>query len=71
MREPGGGNAVREEDPNQVYALGSSRGESARLGRQADELASETAALLDRTDLKPGDSAIDIGCTPRGDRAAL
>ena len=47
------------QDPNAVYALGSSPGESARLQRQADELAADSAALLDRTGLRPGQSAID------------
>ena len=42
-----------------VYALGSSAGESARLQRQADELAACSAALLDRVSLRPGHSAID------------
>ena len=54
------------EDPNAVYALGSSRGESARLERQADELAPDSSVLLDRVGLRPGDSAIDVGCGPRG-----
>jgi SAM-dependent methyltransferase len=53
-------------DPNAVYALGSSRHESARLQRQADELSPESLALLDRIGLRPGDSAIDLGCGPRG-----
>ena len=53
-------------DPNAVYSLGSSSGESGRLLRQADELASESEALLDRVRLGPGDSAIDLGCGPRG-----
>ena len=53
-------------DPNAVYALGSSGGESARLQRQADELAPESSALLDRVGLRPGDRAIDLGCGPRG-----
>lgn len=53
-------------DPNAVYSLGSSSGESERLKRQADELASESEALLDRVELGPGDSAIDLGCGPRG-----
>jgi ubiquinone/menaquinone biosynthesis C-methylase UbiE len=53
-------------DPNAVYALGSSSGESARLQRQADELAPDSADLLDRVGLRPGDSAIDLGCGPRG-----
>jgi SAM-dependent methyltransferase len=49
-----------------VYALGSSSAESARLQRQADELAPESGRLLDRVGLRPGDSAIDLGCGPRG-----
>jgi ubiquinone/menaquinone biosynthesis C-methylase UbiE len=53
-------------DPNALYALGSSPEESARLQRQADELAPESTALLDRVDLQPGDRAIDLGCGPRG-----
>jgi SAM-dependent methyltransferase len=59
---PAGGKA----DPNAVYSLGSSTGETERLTRQADELASESGALLDRVQLRPGDSAIDLGCGPRG-----
>jgi SAM-dependent methyltransferase len=55
-----------DHDPNAVYALGSSPGESARLQRQADELAVFNAALLDRADPRPGQSAIDLGCGPRG-----
>ena len=53
-------------DPTAVYALGSSGGESARLQRQTDELAPDSSALLDRVGLRAGDSAIDIGCGPRG-----
>lgn len=53
-------------DATAVYSLGSSQGESARLQRQADELACDTRALLDRIDLRPGQSAIDLGCGPRG-----
>ncbi|MBV9335940.1 MAG: methyltransferase domain-containing protein [Solirubrobacterales bacterium] len=53
-------------DPNAVYALGSSSGETARLQRQADELGPESSALLDRVGLRRGDSAIDLGCGPRG-----
>jgi SAM-dependent methyltransferase len=53
-------------DPNVTYALGSSPGESARLQRQADELADDSAALLDRVGLRPGQSVIDLGCGPRG-----
>ncbi len=54
------------DDPNAVYALGSSSGESARLQRQAEELAPDSAVLLDRVGLRPGDSTIDLGCGPRG-----
>jgi ubiquinone/menaquinone biosynthesis C-methylase UbiE len=53
-------------DPNLVYALGSSPGESARLEQQAAELAGDSAALLERIGLRPGQSAIDLGCGPRG-----
>jgi ubiquinone/menaquinone biosynthesis C-methylase UbiE len=53
-------------DANVVYALGSNRGESARLQQQADELASASAALLDRVGLRPGQRAVDLGCGPRG-----
>jgi SAM-dependent methyltransferase len=54
------------QDPNAVYPLGSSLGESARRQRQAEELAAATAALLDRVGLRPGQRAIDLGCGPRG-----
>ena len=54
------------DDARAVYALGSSSGESARLQRQANELAPDSAVLLDRAGLRPGDSAIDMGCGPRG-----
>jgi ubiquinone/menaquinone biosynthesis C-methylase UbiE len=57
---------ARVIDPNAVYALGSSSAESVRLQRQADELAPDSVALLDRIGLRPGDSAIDLGCGPRG-----
>src|SRR5260370_7812404 len=53
-------------DPNAVYPLGRSPGESERLGRQSDDLAGDSAALLDRTGLGPGQAAIDLGCGPRG-----
>lgn len=55
-----------QTDPNAVYSLGTSTGESERLQRQADELALESKALLDRVELRPGGSAIDLGCGPRG-----
>jgi SAM-dependent methyltransferase len=54
------------QDPNVVYALGSSPGESARLQRQAVELAADSRDLLDRVGLRPGHSVIDLGCGPRG-----
>src|SRR5579862_3248895 len=66
---PSGGQATDPElgqDPNAIYALGSSPGESARLQRQADELAAHSAALLDKVRLRPGQGAIDLGCGPRG-----
>lgn len=53
-------------DATAVYALGSSKGESERLLCQADDLAATSAALLDRVVLRPGHSAIDLGCGPRG-----
>jgi ubiquinone/menaquinone biosynthesis C-methylase UbiE len=53
-------------DANKVYALGSNRGESARLQQQADELAPASMALLDRVGLRPGQTAVDLGCGPRG-----
>ena len=37
---------------NAIYPLGSSAGESARLQRQADELAPDSAALLTRVGLR-------------------
>ena len=54
------------QDGAAVYALGSSPAETARLLRQSDELAPDSAALLDRVGLRPGQSAIDLGCGPRG-----
>jgi len=49
-----------------VYALGSNPEESARLQRQSDELRPQTAELLGRIALGPGQSAIDLGCGPSG-----
>jgi SAM-dependent methyltransferase len=60
------GTAANHPDANAVYALGSSAGESARLQRQAGELAADSADLLDRVGLRAGQSAIDLGCGPRG-----
>ena len=57
---------VPGQESNVVYPLGSSPGESARLQRQANELAADSAALLDRVGLRPGHSVIDLGCGPRG-----
>jgi ubiquinone/menaquinone biosynthesis C-methylase UbiE len=54
------------QDPNAVYALGSSPAESARLQRQADELALDSRDLLDGVGLRPGQAVIDLGCGPRG-----
>jgi ubiquinone/menaquinone biosynthesis C-methylase UbiE len=53
-------------NPNAIYSLGTGAHESDRLKRQADELAPESEALLDRVQLRPRDSAIDVGCGPRG-----
>jgi SAM-dependent methyltransferase len=53
-------------DANRVYALGSSPSESNRLERQAEELAADSNTLLDRTGLTERQSAIDLGCGPRG-----
>ena len=53
-------------DATEVYALGSNPGESARLQRQSDELRPQSAELLDRIGLGPGQSAIDLGCGPSG-----
>jgi ubiquinone/menaquinone biosynthesis C-methylase UbiE len=54
------------DDANEVYALSSSRSETDRLRQQADELAPWSSALLDRVNLRAGQSAIDLGCGPRG-----
>jgi ubiquinone/menaquinone biosynthesis C-methylase UbiE len=53
-------------DAASVYALGSNPAETARLRRQTDELRSQTAELLARIGLTPGQSAIDLGCGPSG-----
>ena len=53
-------------DADAIYALGRNAAESARLQRQADELAPDSAALLARVGLRPGRRAIDLGCGPRG-----
>ena len=55
-----------EPSATAVYALGRDPAESARLQRQSGELHSTSAALLDRTGLRPGQAAIDLGCGPSG-----
>jgi SAM-dependent methyltransferase len=68
MARSSGPDAAADAGPDAaaVYALGSNPGESARLQRQSEELRPESAALLDRIGLKPGQRAIDLGCGPRG-----
>jgi SAM-dependent methyltransferase len=53
-------------DAAEVYALGSNPAESARLRRQSQELRPQTAELLGRIGLAPGQSALDLGCGPSG-----
>lgn len=54
-------------DANEAYTLGSNPAETARLrSSQPAALRPESAALLDRIGLAPGDSALDLGCGPRG-----
>jgi SAM-dependent methyltransferase len=53
-------------DANSVYALGTNPAESARLQRQAEELAGDSVALLDKVAVGPGHNVIDLGCGPRG-----
>ena len=52
-----------------VYALGADTDETARLRRQSEELQPEARALLARLGelgLRPGQTALDLGCGPRG-----
>jgi trans-aconitate methyltransferase len=49
-----------------VYALGRDPAESARLQRQSEELRPDSAALLDRVGIRPGQVAGDLGCGPSG-----
>jgi SAM-dependent methyltransferase len=49
-----------------MYALGRDPAEAQRLGRQSTELHPLAVALLDRVEVRPGQSAIDLGCGPRG-----
>ena len=66
--------AAAVDDPNAVYALGSSSGESARLQRQAEELAPDSAVLLDSVgfgratarSILAADRAGSSICWPRG-----
>jgi len=58
--------AATAPDATEVYALGSNPAESARLRRQSDELRPQTADLLGRIGLAPGQSALDLGCGPSG-----
>jgi ubiquinone/menaquinone biosynthesis C-methylase UbiE len=56
-------------DAAEVYALGADTDETARLQRQSEELQPEARALLGRLrelGLRPGQTAIDLGCGPRG-----
>jgi ubiquinone/menaquinone biosynthesis C-methylase UbiE len=49
-----------------IYALGRDPAESARLQRQSEELRADSATLLSRAGLGPGQAAIDVGCGPSG-----
>jgi SAM-dependent methyltransferase len=49
-----------------LYLLGGSAAEEARLQRQAEELEGEARWLLGQLSLRPGMRAIDLGCGPRG-----
>jgi ubiquinone/menaquinone biosynthesis C-methylase UbiE len=60
------GVVAAEPPATAVYALGRDPAESARLQRQCDELRPASAALLDRTGIRPGQAAIDLGCGPSG-----
>ena len=58
--------ATAQPSATDVYALGRDPGETERLQRQSEELGPDSAALLDRAGLRPGQDAIDLGCGPRG-----
>jgi hypothetical protein len=58
--------ATAQPSATYVYALGRDPGETARLQRQSEELRPDSAALLDRVGLRPGQDPIDLGCGPRG-----
>ena len=49
-----------------AYALGSDPAESARLRRQSEELKPYAAELIGRIGLRPGQTAVDLGCGPSG-----
>jgi len=49
-----------------VYLLGRSEAERARLLKQVHELAGEARWLLDQLHVRPGARAIDLGCGPQG-----
>src|SRR6478672_11811666 len=49
-----------------TYALGRDTAEAERLRRQTTELHPLAAELLDRVGAAEGQSAIDVGCGPRG-----
>jgi hypothetical protein len=57
---------VTGPDTARLYALGRNPDESARLRRQSDELRPQTADLLGRIRLEPGQSANDLGCDRQG-----
>ena len=48
------------------YFLGHSSVEQRRLQQQAEELAEESARLLDQIALAPGSRVVEIGCGPQG-----
>jgi SAM-dependent methyltransferase len=61
--------AAPARDAAGVYALGADTDETARLRRQSEELQPEARALLARLGelgLRPGQTALDLGCGPRG-----
>ncbi|MRG98454.1 methyltransferase domain-containing protein [Polyangium spumosum] len=49
-----------------IYLLERSAREAERLRRQVEELAGEARWLLDRLQIRPGASAIELGCGPYG-----
>ncbi len=61
-----GGPGSPGPDPAEVYALGADAQELERLRRQSAELRPEAEELLARIGLRPGDTALDLGCGPSG-----